>query len=113
MDSFELSVDSISFSYGKGEPNIFTDLSFSVKAGDTLALLGRNGVGKSTLLSCLMCFQQVQSGHIYCTSEVNCFCTTDYRGRYTLYGTRLYILWSDVANGDVFFARKRRISQNR
>lgn len=66
MDSFELSVDSISFSYGKGEPNIFTDLSFSVKAGDTLALLGRNGVGKSTLLSCLMCFQQVQSGHIYC-----------------------------------------------
>ena len=65
MDSFELSVDSISFSYGKGEPNIFTDLSFSVKAGDTLALLGRNGVGKSTLLSCLMCFQQVQAGHIY------------------------------------------------
>ena len=66
MDSFELVVDSISFAYDKEQPNIFSDLSFSVKAGDALALLGRNGVGKSTLLSCLMCFNHVQSGHIYC-----------------------------------------------
>lgn len=54
MDSFELVVDSISFAYDKNQPNIFSNLSFSVKAGDALALLGRNGVGKSTLLSCLM-----------------------------------------------------------
>lgn len=66
MDTFELVVDSISFTYGKGQPDIFSDLSFSVKAGDALALLGRNGVGKSTLLSCLMCFNHVQKGHIYC-----------------------------------------------
>ena len=66
MDSFELVVDAISFAYGKGQPNIFSELSFSVKAGDALALLGRNGVGKSTLLSCLMCFNHVQKGHIYC-----------------------------------------------
>ncbi|MDU7842049.1 MAG: ABC transporter ATP-binding protein, partial [Veillonella sp.] len=51
----------------KNQPNIFSDLSFSVKAGDALALLGRNGVGKSTLLSCLMCFNHVQQGHIYCS----------------------------------------------
>lgn len=66
MDSFELVVDSISFTYDKAQPNIFSDLSFAVKAGDALALLGRNGVGKSTLLSCLMCFNPVQHGHIYC-----------------------------------------------
>lgn len=66
MDSFELVADSISFTYDKGQPNIFSDLSFSVKSGDALALLGRNGVGKSTLLSCLMCFNPVQHGHIYC-----------------------------------------------
>lgn len=66
MDSFELVVDSISFAYGKGQPDIFSDLSFTVKDGDALALLGRNGVGKSTLLSCLMCFNHVQKGHIYC-----------------------------------------------
>ena len=66
MDAFELVVDSISFAYDKDQPNIFSDLSFSVKAGDALALLGRNGVGKSTLLSCLMCFNHVQQGCIYC-----------------------------------------------
>ena len=67
MDSFELVVDSISFAYDKNQPNIFSNLSFSVKAGHALALLGRNGVGKSTLLSCLMCFNHVQQGHIYCS----------------------------------------------
>lgn len=66
MDTFELVVDSISFAYDKDQPNIFSDLSFSVKAGDALALLGRNGVGKSTLLSCLMCFNHVHQGRIYC-----------------------------------------------
>ena len=66
MDTFELVVDSISFAYNKDQPNIFSDLSFSVKAGDALALLGRNGVGKSTLLSCLMFFNHVQQGRIYC-----------------------------------------------
>lgn len=66
MDTFELVVDSISFAYDKDQPNIFSDLSFSVKAGDVLALLGRNGVGKSTLLSCLMCFNHVHQGRIYC-----------------------------------------------
>lgn len=66
MDTFELVVDSISFSYDKNKSDIFTDLSFSVKSGDALALLGRNGVGKSTLLSCLMCFNRVRHGHIYC-----------------------------------------------
>ena len=32
MDSFELVVDSISFAYDKNQPNIFSNLSFSVKA---------------------------------------------------------------------------------
>ena len=49
MDSFEPVVDSISFAHDKNQPNTFSDLSFSVKAGDALALLGRNGVDKSHL----------------------------------------------------------------
>ena len=45
-----------SFRYRSDAPFIFRHISFSIKGGEVLALLGRNGVGKSTLLSCPMGF---------------------------------------------------------
>jgi branched-chain amino acid transport system ATP-binding protein len=39
---------------GYGEAIVLEGISFSLQAGDSLSLLGRNGMGKSTLLSTLM-----------------------------------------------------------
>jgi heme exporter protein A len=39
-------------------------LSFDVRAGQTLLILGRNGVGKTTLLRCLAGLQPAASGQI-------------------------------------------------
>src|ERR1700712_4901326 len=39
---------------GYGPTRIIEDISFSVAAGDRLAVLGRNGMGKTTLLATLM-----------------------------------------------------------
>jgi branched-chain amino acid transport system ATP-binding protein len=39
---------------GYGNATVLEDISFSVEAGASLALLGRNGMGKSTLLATLM-----------------------------------------------------------
>jgi len=39
---------------GYGPTRIIQDISFAVKAGDRLAVLGRNGMGKTTLLATLM-----------------------------------------------------------
>ena len=39
---------------GYGEATVLEDISFSLEAGGSLALLGRNGMGKTTLLATLM-----------------------------------------------------------
>ncbi len=39
---------------GYGNANVLEDIAFSLDAGASLALLGRNGMGKSTLLATLM-----------------------------------------------------------
>jgi branched-chain amino acid transport system ATP-binding protein len=39
---------------GYGNATVLEDISFAVEAGASLALLGRNGMGKSTLLATLM-----------------------------------------------------------
>lgn len=44
---------SLSFRYGEDEPWVLRDVDVSVDAGTTVALVGRTGTGKSTLLSLL------------------------------------------------------------
>jgi len=50
---------------GYGDAVILEDLSFSLAAGDSLALLGRNGMGKTTLLATLMGATRLRKGSIF------------------------------------------------
>jgi branched-chain amino acid transport system ATP-binding protein len=57
-----LAMDKVTAGYG--ESVVLEDVSLSMQEGDSLALLGRNGVGKSTLLVTLMGLTQMHSGAI-------------------------------------------------
>ena len=47
-----------------GESYIVQGVSFDVREGEILALLGRNGAGKSTLVQSLLGFRNPQEGHL-------------------------------------------------
>ena len=47
---------------GYGEAVVLEDISFALEEGDSLSLLGRNGMGKTTLLSTLMGAAHYRSG---------------------------------------------------
>jgi iron complex transport system ATP-binding protein len=51
MDGLPIEVRDVGFAYG--DRNVLHDLSFGVRQGETLAILGPNGCGKSTLLALL------------------------------------------------------------
>lgn len=51
-------------SAGYGPTQILSEMSFEVPAGGRLAILGRNGVGKTTLLATLMGLTTKHHGHI-------------------------------------------------
>jgi len=57
-----LELDDVSSGYG--ETVIIENARLAVKAGETLAIIGRNGVGKTTLLSTVMGHNTLHSGHI-------------------------------------------------
>ena len=48
-----ITVKHAAFSYD-GRNELFSDLSFSLAAGEVLTILGRNGIGKTTFLRCLL-----------------------------------------------------------
>lgn len=49
---------------GYGEAPVLRDVSFDVQPGEIFALLGKNGMGKSTLLKSVMGFLPLQSGSV-------------------------------------------------
>ncbi len=59
----ELELDRVSFAYKAGEP-VIQDVSFRVGAGETVAIVGHTGAGKSTLVNLLQRFYDVDAGSV-------------------------------------------------
>lgn len=55
--------DNVTFAYEEGK-NVLENLSFDVKAGESIALVGPTGAGKSTIVSLISRFYNVQKGKI-------------------------------------------------
>lgn len=65
----QLAVSHLSFAYpdpktGEPGPEVLHDVSFSVRAGENVAIVGRSGCGKSTLVRLLLGFEDPKGGSI-------------------------------------------------
>ena len=56
-------IDNVTFSYG-GPAKVLDSISLSIQAGEKVGLVGRSGVGKTTLLHLLPRFYDVESGRV-------------------------------------------------
>ncbi len=59
----EIEFKNVSFAYG-GKEEVLSDVSFNVKPGDWLAVVGPSGVGKTTLISMILNFYKPDKGEI-------------------------------------------------
>jgi ATP-binding cassette subfamily B protein len=60
----EIRFENVTFAYPGAEKNALTNLSFTVKAGETLAVVGRNGAGKTTLFKLICRLYDPSEGRI-------------------------------------------------
>ncbi|MCM1102210.1 MAG: ABC transporter ATP-binding protein/permease [Clostridium sp.] len=63
-DPVELEFCDVSFGYGDAEKPVLSHISFSIHKGQTTAIIGSTGSGKSTVLNLLMRFYDPVEGHI-------------------------------------------------
>ncbi|MGB1941431.1 MAG: ABC transporter ATP-binding protein [Flavobacteriaceae bacterium] len=59
----EISFQNVVFSYKENEP-VINDISFDVHAGETIAIVGATGAGKSTIINLLSRFYDINQGVI-------------------------------------------------
>ena len=60
-----IEVSGVSFRYGEDQPYVLQDLSFTVRPGEYVAIVGESGCGKSTIMRLLLGFEEVDEGSIF------------------------------------------------
>jgi len=78
-----LQVNHIDFSYGPVQ--VLFDVAFEVKRGETLALLGTNGAGKSTILKVICGLGTPERGVVRLNGQTITYVAPERRGRYGIH----------------------------
>ena len=70
--SGSVEMDHISFRYGEGLPLVIDDMSIKIKPGEYVAIVGKTGCGKSTLMRLLLGFEKPEKGTVrYDGKDIN------------------------------------------
>lgn len=60
----EIVFDGVTFNYSTGRNTVLDDFSLTIPAGETLAIVGHTGAGKSSLVKLIMRFYEFQGGRL-------------------------------------------------
>lgn len=61
----EIEIRNLTFSYTKAQPPVLQDINLRIPAGSTLAIIGRTGAGKSTLVNLLLRLYNPPRGTVF------------------------------------------------
>ncbi len=91
-----ITLNNVSFQYQQDEKVILNNINLEIKAGQTVALVGRSGAGKSTLVSLLPRFYDYQTGQILLDgTDIKAYQITELRKQFALVSQHV-ILFNDT-----------------
>ncbi len=107
IDSSSVRFESVTFQYPmRPEISALTDVSFSVRNGETVAIVGPSGSGKSTIFQLLLRFFDPQSGQILINNvNIRQLCLREFRKNIALVPQDPAI-FADSARANIRFGRQ-------
>ena len=101
----QITFDAVGFSYGDEAGAALKDINFSVKPGQTVALVGPSGAGKSTIINLLPRFFDVTSGQILIDGQIISDVTVDSVRRAMALVSQDAILFDDTVAANIGFGK--------
>jgi subfamily B ATP-binding cassette protein MsbA len=99
----EVEYRDVGFRYPTGAESVLAGVSFSVRAGETLAIVGRSGSGKSTIVNLLPRFYDVTSGSVRLDGhDVREYRLHDLRAQMSLVSQDV-VLFNDTVSKNIAF----------
>jgi subfamily B ATP-binding cassette protein MsbA len=93
----------VTFRYPRGASEVLSEVSFSVSAGETLAIVGRSGSGKSTIVNMLPRFYDVAAGSVRLDGhDVREYRLADLRAQVSLVSQEV-VLFNDSVRRNIAF----------
>ncbi len=97
--------DHVDFSYQKADKQTLTDISVDVAPGQTLAIVGATGAGKTTLIQLLLRFYEPNSGQILLNGEPLSSYTKDSLRNHIAFVSQEVVLFNDTIRNNIAFGR--------
>ena len=100
--------DNVSFSYSINKPSL-KNITLSIKQGETVALVGSTGSGKTTLVNLLIRFYSPTAGKITINSEdINSYDLESFRSNFSFVDQNVR-LFNDTISGNIAFGQKEKM----
>ena len=97
--------EDVAFAYAEGDPQALADVSFGIGSGQTVALVGRSGAGKTTVAYLMMRFWDPDHGDIALQGhKLDELLLDDLRGRMALVAQDTY-LFNDTVRENIRLGR--------
>ncbi len=101
----------VSFNYPGHEKQVLSDISFAVKAGQTVALVGRSGSGKTTISSLLPRFYETEQGDIFIDEQNIRDCTLTSLRKQMAVVSQHVVLFNDTIANNITYGTTEPVSE--
>ncbi|MEJ6121429.1 lipid A ABC transporter ATP-binding protein/permease MsbA [Vibrio sp. 2-Bac 85] len=107
----DISIDNIVFTYPTAEKPALNQVSFEVKSGQSVALVGRSGSGKSTIANLLTRFYDIDSGVIRLDGKnIEEYRLTSLRSQVAIVSQNVHLFNDTIAN-NIAYASEGKFSE--
>lgn len=109
----DIEVKDLSFQYPGHEKMVLKNLNFTVKAGQTVALVGKSGSGKTTISSLLPRFYEIEQGQILLDGHDTKDCTLASLRRQIAVVSQQVVLFNDTIANNISYGFTGELTRER
>jgi len=109
----DISINNVLFTYPTADKPALDDVSFSVKEGQSVALVGRSGSGKSTIANLLTRFYDIDSGEITLDGKnIEEYTLASLRNQVAIVSQNVHLFNDTIANNIAYASEGRFTEQD-